>query len=232
MTKKPQNFQEAPMSSHASSSSSRFRIVVGIDFSAGSDLAFDRAMHIAHHVTEADIFLVHVVDDHVAGIRSSEELAEVANLFGSMPERLGEYAKARASTAGLVDDLTMEITVRSGSAARAIAKYAREVNADVIIVGGSTDGIQTLLLGSVAELLLSTADRPVMVARPEDAFRNQGADPVPPIEPPCPACIATRVRTRNEQMWCEVHAKHRVMPHAYGYEESNPYATRDANVTP
>ena len=62
-----------------------------------------------------------------------------------------------------------EGTVRSGPVVRGILLYAEEVDADLIVCGGSTKGrMARRLLGSVPVELIGRSRRPVLVITPPD----------------------------------------------------------------
>ena len=57
----------------------------------------------------------------------------------------------------------------SSNAANAIVEYARDVHADVIVVGThGRSGVSRLLMGSVAEHVVRSAPCPVLVVRPKE----------------------------------------------------------------
>jgi hypothetical protein len=64
-----------------------------------------------------------------------------------------------------------------------------------------------MVLGSVANEVMTKAGCPVYVARAKDHMAA-----VPEIEPPCAACVETQQRTKGRTLWCDRHTKH----HAHG----------------
>jgi nucleotide-binding universal stress UspA family protein len=66
------------------------------------------------------------------------------------------------------DAVPVELVVRQGIPVDVVCRVARELAADMIVVGThARKGIQHALLGSVAERLLRMAPCPVLVARPD-----------------------------------------------------------------
>ena len=142
------------------------RILVPTDFSATSDLALDYAREIAQRFG-ASLHLLHVLEDpFVHGPFASEalidETADVrrtiledarARLARRVQRREGEVAAASAQ-------------IVSGHSAETIVKHARQLGADLIVMGthGRT-GLAHLLIGSVAERVFRTAPCPVMTVR-------------------------------------------------------------------
>jgi hypothetical protein len=56
----------------------------------------------------------------------------------------------------------------------------------------------------------------------EEESMAKKENPVPEIEPPCPACLATRSETNGEVYWCNRHSEHHPRAHTYHYH-GNPY---------
>jgi nucleotide-binding universal stress UspA family protein len=56
-----------------------------------------------------------------------------------------------------------QIEVRAGHAAEVITRYAREVEADLVVVGHGGRVLNDYLLGSTADRVAHHAHRPVMI---------------------------------------------------------------------
>ena len=85
-------------------------------------------------------------------------------LFRSVAEAARRLAALRAgtSTGGVIVDTQ----TRVGDAASEIVRYAGEHGYDLIVVGThGRRGFRRLVLGSVAELVVRTAEVPVLTAR-------------------------------------------------------------------
>src|SRR5271165_4666425 len=113
----------------------------------------------------ADLILFHVYDTLVisasetSGVRYYDYAAAARNEMQHL-EPLAE----RARGAGL----RCEVVVRPGLPADQILAYARERQIDRIIMGTHSPGpIGKLLVGSVAEAVLRTAELPVCIVGPE-----------------------------------------------------------------
>jgi nucleotide-binding universal stress UspA family protein len=134
------------------------RILVATDFSEGSDEALDSAVELARR-SDAAIEIVHVVE-------VAQELPFVATYFDSdygvfyanVDQHLTRRA-ARVAAAGV----TCTTKIVEGSAALEITRRAREMEADLIVVGthGRT-GLAHVVLGSVAEQVVRRASCPVL----------------------------------------------------------------------
>jgi len=140
------------------------RIAVGVDFSPESLRATDHAMAVARHCS-ASLTLVHVtpIPDPSAAARSDGWNELLRERLAAVRAAL-EALRARLTGQG-VDVSHMVV---DGYPDTAIAETARELGADLVVVGthGKT-GIQRLLLGSVAEKTCRLADASVLVARGE-----------------------------------------------------------------
>jgi nucleotide-binding universal stress UspA family protein len=146
------------------------KIICAVDFSEYSDHALRYALYFAK-TFGADLQVLHVVElpflpsYSLAGVPDlsipSEEIEEAAR------KKLGELVtKCRAEYA------KVEGQVRTGTAFVEIIGYAREVEADLIIVGthGRT-GLRHMLIGSVAEKIVRKAPCPVLsVKHPHHRF--------------------------------------------------------------
>ena len=147
------------------------RILVPTDFSATSDAALDFAKMIAG-TTGASLHLLHVFEDpFVAG-------AFAAEAYAPMPLATRDALIADANTR-LAHRLSPDERVRfnatteviTGVSAPTIIEYARDTNADLIVMGthGRT-GVAHLLLGSVAERVVRLSPCPVLTVHKDRAL--------------------------------------------------------------
>ncbi|UZK68828.1 universal stress protein [Sphingomonas sp. S1-29] len=127
-------------------------ILVATDFSARSDRALRRAMHIARRRNSV-IYLLHVVD-------------------GDQPHRLIEsdhslaallLAEA-ASTLTVEDRLSSKSIVTVGDVDSAVLETADDIGADLIIMGPHRKRIRDVFTGTVVERVLRRAERPLLIA--------------------------------------------------------------------
>ena len=147
------------------------RIVVGVDFSAASDLAVRHATALAHR-TGASLVLLHVgaVPDAPTGIPPSMEATarayrEVLDLrIAADRKRLDAQVQQVAALGIPVNQKVVD-----GFADTALADAGQDLGADLIIVGthGRT-GIRRWLLGSVSEKTVRLAGCSVLVVRGAD----------------------------------------------------------------
>jgi universal stress protein A len=115
---------------------------------------------------QAELHVVHVVD-HLHGFDHFQILAMTPD---EIAKRLEADAVERLTSlrAGLTQKgpTNFELIVRHGKASHQIVEMAKEIEADLIVVGnhGKT-GLAKALLGSVAEAVVRSASCSVLVAK-------------------------------------------------------------------
>lgn len=153
------------------------RILVPIDFSKSSLEALDYAIDFAAPMGAA-ITVVHVLEP-VAYATPADLYAGMATQLGNLlaeqrrsarqqlEELVGRYAKKGAD---------LGILLRDGVAYREIVEAAKKVKADLIIQAthGRT-GLSHVLLGSVAERVVRTAECPVLTVRVGTSTKSKPA---------------------------------------------------------
>jgi universal stress protein A len=135
------------------------RILVAIDFSAGSDEALTQAITLAGQM-HADLELVYVleagVDVFVAGLTAFDPAP--VDLRAGIERELANRA-ARVRERGIA----CRTLVLQGNPSIEVTRRAREIGADLVVVGthGRT-GLSHVLLGSVAEKIVRRSICPVL----------------------------------------------------------------------
>jgi nucleotide-binding universal stress UspA family protein len=127
---------------------SGMKVVVGLDGSAGSR----HALEVARHLVEGRaccLVLCEVVD------YDTEDDPSGAGVEAAT-QRLGQVAAS-------LPDHPVSVEVVAGRPAQALAEVAEQQDADLVVVGTRGRGLTRRLLGSVAEDLLATSTRPVLV---------------------------------------------------------------------
>lgn len=148
---------------------SRFRtILVPTDFSADADLALERAIVWAR-ASGGTLHLLHAYEIPLGTIPPYGVAVPEALLLGvrdAAAHRL-EAAAQRVRGAGV----GVETHLATAPAAGAISETARELGADLIVMGtrGHT-GLKHVLLGSVAERTVRTAPCPVLTLKADAAI--------------------------------------------------------------
>ena len=136
-------------------------IVIATDFSESSLLAMETGLQLAQE-SEAEVHLLHVFNPPVG----MDPMGMTAPSIGDLEE------EAKSQLEGLVPEnmpegVTIHPVVLRGMPTSTIAEFARDKDADLIVVGthGRT-GLGRLFMGSTAEALLRQAPCHVMVVKP------------------------------------------------------------------
>lgn len=177
------------------------RILVGIDDTPASAVALDTATALAGRIDHVELHLAHVVGPLVGA--GGPALVPDPSL-GELLKRGRELvAAARARFPGL----PITTHALAGSPATELVGLAKELDADVIVVGShNRRTLERWVLGSVSEQVVRRAGCAVVVARPKE----HGNAPEPEIEPPCPDCVSVQRATAGDKRWCERHAERHV----------------------
>jgi nucleotide-binding universal stress UspA family protein len=196
-----------------------FVLVVALDLgdSASGGYALDQALRIARRIPGSQAHAVHVGADD------------------AKPETLGllrHYVEAKALALGGCERQSVAVHVRKGEPGHEIAQLASDLGADLIVVGTHKAlHLKTLLVGSTAGHVMTTAPCPVVVAGPRPPPENSH---VITIEPPCPDCVKARVETHGKSWWCARHSEHHPVlthHHLYSYHTELPFAEHDEEVS-
>jgi len=138
-------------------------IVVGIDDSPGSCAAAGWAADLAAALG-ARVIAVHAFEPlgHLDAVGPDADFTEVE---ASIRVRLeGEWCRNLMESG-----VDLEIEIKHGRPADVLIDLARQVDADLIVVGARRMGwFQTLALGSTSQRVLHEARRPVTVIHPPD----------------------------------------------------------------
>jgi nucleotide-binding universal stress UspA family protein len=197
-----------------------FTLVVGNDFSEASGCAFDQAARVARRIPRSDMHVVHVID----GEATEDGTKQLAS-------QLRVYLEEKVAVLGGLEDQAIGIHVRVGRPARELAQLARDVSADLLVVGAHRGSyLKQLVLGSVAQRLLQAAPCPVFVAGPMPSVGDDAHEPA--IEPACPECMARRSASSGLQWWCARHSEHHARSHSYSFQRELSLRTHDSAVTP
>lgn len=138
-------------------------ILCAVDFSDTSDQAFDYSVALARKLG-AQIKVVHVYQIPAAALPDGVLDAPVDyedNLQDQLQVRLEKYVDDKA-----IEDIEIMAYVCQGIPYIEINEMAMETNADMIVIGthGRT-GLSHMLMGSVAERVVRTAEVPVISIR-------------------------------------------------------------------
>ena len=136
------------------------RILVAIDGSQGSQHALTKAIELAQ-VTRASLVALAVEGPLPAYAATIGEVDEVKRQKDSFFAKVAAAAQDQAQTA----DVDLEVEIRPGHAAELITRYARECEADLVVVGHKGHFLNDYLLGSTADRVAHHAHCPVMIVK-------------------------------------------------------------------
>jgi nucleotide-binding universal stress UspA family protein len=202
-----------------SNDSKPYVIVVGIDYSEVSELAFDKALELAAEKPRADIHVLNVMELSVPAFSVGIAYANVEGAVQSLQsaaERLEKYVDKKfdafhATRRAAGNAMRIVPHLRANSPTYEIAQLAADLEADVVVVG--THGrraLSRLILGSVAEVTVRLSPCPVLVVRSKAT-----PSPIPAIQPPCPRCVDARKASGGSEYWCEQHREQHGQRHTY-----------------
>jgi nucleotide-binding universal stress UspA family protein len=161
-------------------------VVVGYDFSHSGRAALHRAVTLAGR---APFHVLHVtcVVDPKAPIPSIPSYNGVDYMYAArVQEALAAEIQHELDQAEVHGSVHFFVHARIGKAAEEILRLAREVGADLIIVGSKgMTGLERLILGSTSEHVVREAGCTVEVARPKQYAEVQ-LTPIEPVEPNLP----------------------------------------------
>lgn len=149
------------------------KILVGVDFSAESELAARQAVQIARR-TDAEVILCHVavtVELPPVGPEAEEQVLAALDTYRNRLAR--EQEEARRALARLREELEGQGPVVShglaeGVPEEALSASAAQAGADLIVVGThGRGGLRWFPLGGVAQKVVRASDTDVLVARSE-----------------------------------------------------------------
>ena len=139
------------------------RILVGVDFSKTSDLAFEHAAKLARRLG-AELHVVHAYGLNVAALPEGAVMtgpARAAELANEADEKLDAWISRHP-------DLDLVKHVVTGVASEEVLRIAEEIDAETIVMGThGRSGLKHLLFGSVAEQVIRKTPVPVLVVRGE-----------------------------------------------------------------
>ena len=146
-------------------------ILAPTDFSENAQVAFETAFDLALQLG-AKLHVLHVQDESMLRTAIKEGLLDECSTDEELRAAVERLTKERFSKMfAAVDCSKVEIEhiSRRGDSDKVIADYAREINADMIVIGrrgtGLMQGIISVVLGTVAESLIRKSPCPVLVVR-------------------------------------------------------------------
>ena len=143
-------------------------VVVGYDFSPSADAALHRAVSLAARAPSHVLHVVCVIDPKEA-IPSIPPYNGIDHMYAArVQEALAAEIQHELDRAEVHERVHFFVHARLGKAVAEILELAREVGADLIIVGShGMTGIERMLLGSTSKHIVREAHCTVEVARPK-----------------------------------------------------------------
>ena len=136
-------------------------ILVPVDFTETSDRALDYAVALAGKF-EARVVVMHAYEIPIYGFPDGAFVATgdiAARISTAAQTAIDSLVSARADKGARVTGI-----LRTGPAWEETNRYAAEIDADLIVIGThGRKGLVRAILGSVAENVIRTATRPVLV---------------------------------------------------------------------
>ncbi len=138
------------------------KVLICSDFSANSDFAFDYALEICQRSESTSLYLLHVIPEVDAQFWKTY-IYEVeddidAKAKSDIDKRLEPYKQAVPA------GQEFHIEIRIGKDHREILDYAREISADLIVLGRqSKNSFQKAFMGDITEKICRSADCAVLV---------------------------------------------------------------------
>jgi nucleotide-binding universal stress UspA family protein len=136
------------------------RILVAIDGSQGAHRALTTALELTR-LTGAHLTALAIEGPLPAYAATIGEVEEVKRQKDQFFVGVAEDAREQAEAAGV----PVEVEVRAGHAAELITRYAREHDADLVVVGHKGHFLQDYVLGSTADRVAHHAHCPVMIVK-------------------------------------------------------------------
>lgn len=143
------------------------KIMVAIDDSETSRCALAEALHLAR-TSDAKLYITHVADETLMGMhgRTFSTSLNIDNAIKAIAEAGQKLLDEAIKDAEGIDAETLLLEARNRRVSETLADKAREVGADLIVIGRHGQrGIAKLILGSVAEQLAKIADASVLLVR-------------------------------------------------------------------
>jgi nucleotide-binding universal stress UspA family protein len=139
------------------------QILVAIDGSKISDKALETAIEEAR-VWKATVHAIYVVE---TGLFSSLPMDNTWEIMYSMLEKEGDTALSNARERAEKQGVKIEAVLKQGHAGNEIVRAAKDLGADLVIVGShGKSEVDRLLLGSVSSFVVTNCETNVMVVRP------------------------------------------------------------------
>jgi len=153
-------------------------ILVPTDFSDHAQVAFKQAYDLARQ-HGARLYVLHVRDDSALRTAIKAGLLDTCDTDAKLHATVDALIETRFANllADVPDEpVVIEHLTRRGDAVKLILDYAREINADLVVIGrrgaGMVMELLSTVLGSVVEAVIRKSPCPVLVVRREHKERQ------------------------------------------------------------
>jgi nucleotide-binding universal stress UspA family protein len=186
----------------------RLSLVVSVNFTESSDYALELGKNLVRpYGAGAELHVVHVTSPLYWPVGVAPVLA--ANDHSAAEVTRQGLLEMCSAVGGSVEARTVP-HVRLGDAPHEIAAVAREVHADLIVVGAHKRmGLSSALHRSLLASLVRRAPCSVLTAIRKETEAEAA------IEPPCEACLVARQESQGTVLWCVQHGAHHVHGHLH-----------------
>jgi nucleotide-binding universal stress UspA family protein len=168
----------------------RFKLVVGVDASDHADEVVEFALDQAARHERPELHLLQVVD------AETEEALQTArqHLAAVVGSKLDTFVPDAER-----GDWRVRLHVRAGGAADEILALALEVAADLLVIGGHTEGRRHPHLGHTSSSVLASSPCPTLLVRVAEQESHDLATQQ------CPDCVRVRAESDGEVWFCDQH---------------------------
>lgn len=142
-------------------------ILVATDFSENAQRAFERAHDLARQLG-AKLHVLHVHDESALRTAIKEGLLREDSTDEQLQQSVAQLTEERFSEmmAGIdPSEVAVERLARRGDPKSVISEFAREIDADLVVVGRRGAGLIDLVVGSVTDCVIRNSPCPVLVVR-------------------------------------------------------------------
>jgi nucleotide-binding universal stress UspA family protein len=197
----------------------RVAVVVGVDFTDASAYALTVAKSLVRGAgSEAELHAIHVAHSPAVPGAVMGVLPDLGPMMTATTEEARTRLLDACHRAG-DDSLAVVVThVLFGDPVIEIADLAREVGADLIVIGARRrKGLSRALHRSISARLARRAPCSVFTALPKEVPAEAT------IEPPCEDCLLVQRESAGSTLWCQRHASHHLRGHIH-HGASDPFA--------